>query len=324
MLSGIFINTRKANCSIYSSGRMFFDSIKDSRNYTIDYVEINDIKIDNLHQGSIESDTVSVKSSYDFYIFNYHHLTMRDIEKVNSRRFLNLTGKKLCIILEMNKDDPFPYMHPVGFTDFIVLDPTMNRPESTIHAFPRPLSNFREIKKIEIVPEIPIIGSYGYAHTGKCFDLVVKAAADEFKKAHVRINIPSSTYADNWFGSDYKQQIENQCRSHIRDGITIDFTNHFFTDDELIDWCAENTLNCFFYNRNSPGLAAASDQAILSGAPLAIGENTTFRHIHEYIKPYPQVSLRDSILNSQIGIKEMMHAWSNEKCVSRLEEILSK
>lgn len=323
MQKGIFINTRKAKCSIYSSGKMLYDTIQKSKSYTIDYVEINDIIIDRLHQGIIESTTTKVSPVYDFYIVNYHHTTMRDVEGVNSRRFINLPGKKLCVILEMFKDDPFPYMNPVGFTDMLVLDPTMNRQESNIHAFPRPLPKPRKMKIIESIPEVPIIGTYGYAHPGKCFDAVVKAAAQEFENACVRINIPPSTYADPIFGEAFKKQIYNDCKKHERKGIQVEFTEHYLSDDQLVDWCAENTLNCFFYNRNSPGLAAASDQAIISGAPLAVSENTTFRHIHKYIKSYPHISLKDAILTSQNGIDQMINDWSAEKCVSRLEEILS-
>jgi hypothetical protein len=322
--SGIFINTRKANCSIYSSGKMLFDSIKESNTYTLDYVEINDIIVDSLHHGIIESlTTTGVSPVYDFYIINYHHTTMRDVESVNSRRFINLPGKKLCIILEMNRDDPFPYMFPVGFTDFLVLDPTMNRQESNIHAFPRPMPQSRQIKKIESIPELPIIGTYGYAHPGKCFDDVVRAAANEFENAHIRINIPPSTYADAMFGQGFKKQIYDDCKRHEKKGIQVEFTEHYLSDDGLVDWCSENTLNCFFYNRNSPGLAAASDQAIISGAPLAVSGNTTFRHIHKYIKPYPEISLKESILTSQAGIEQMIADWSANMCVSRLEEILS-
>lgn len=324
MQRGIFVNTRKANCSIYSSGKLLYDSIKSSKTYSLEYVEVNEIKIDKLHLGVIESEVRDLSRTYDFYIFNYHHTTMRDVEGVISRRFINLPGRKLCVILEMNRNDPFPYMNPVGFTDFIVLDPTMRRHESNIHAFPRPLPKFREIKRVQSIPNVPIIGTYGYAHPGKCFDAVVRAAAQEFENAIVRINIPHSTYADPLFGQSFKDQIEKDCRSHERQGIKVEFTNHYFSDDELIDWCAENTLNCFFYNRNSPGLAAASDQAILSGAPLAVGENTTFRHIHQYINPYPRMTLKESILTSQNGIERMMKDWSAEKCVLRLEEILSK
>lgn len=322
MSRGIFINTRKTNCSIYSSGVMIFDTLKNCKDYALEYVEINQLNISDLHNGIINSSSLNISQTYDFYIINYHHTTMRDVENVNSRRFVNLPGRKFCIILEMNYNDPFPYMNPFGFTDFLVLDPTMNRHESNIHAFPRPLSNIRHIKRIDSIPDVPVIGTYGYAHPGKCFDHVVKAAAQEFESAIIKINIPNSTYADPLFGEPFKKQIEEACKYHVREGIKLEFTNHYFSDDDLIDWCKNNTINCFFYDRNSPGLAAASDQAILSGAPLAVSSNTTFRHIHKYIKPYPQASLKELILTSQNGIEAMHHDWSSEKFIEKFKGVL--
>ena len=61
-----------------------------------------------------------------------------------------------------------------------------------------------------------------------------------------------------------------------------------------------------------PGLAAVTDQAIASGRPLAVSDNRTFRHIHEYIVPYPARSLRESIAVSQAEVQQMQQNWSHE------------
>lgn len=324
MKTGIFINTKSANCSIYSSGKMLYDTLKNSVDYTLQYVEINDLNIDRLYQGYIESSVHNIPKSYDFYVFNYHHITMKDYERVDSNNFHNLPGKKFCIILEMNKNDPFAAINPPGFTGFIVLDPTMHRPEKNVYAFPRPLVNSRKINKITKIPKVPIIGTFGYGHPGKGFDKVVEAVYKEFDTAHIRINISPSTYADQWFGDSFKNQVEQECRKYERPGLTVEFTRNYYSDEELIEWCSNNTLNCFLYDRVSPGLAAAPDQAIISGAPLAVSTNTTFRHIHKYIKPYPEISLKDSILISQKGVERMQQDWSIQFCTSRLAEIVSK
>lgn len=327
-MNGLFVNTRRANCSIYSSGLMIYDALI-SEDYLLDYVEINELNLEKLHQGVIESSVHDVLSKYDFYVFNYHHETMRNIENVVSRRFVNLKSKTIGIVLEMTRNNPYALMRPWGFTDLIVMDPTMNyvsdggEPSSRIHAFPRPLSNFKSINKIEKIPEVPVIGSFGFATVDKGFDLIVKAVASEFEKAHVRINLSPSTYADPAMGEQFKQKIQTSCEQYLTKNITLEFTRNYFSDNELINWCAENTLNCFFYTRTIPGLAAATDQVIMAGAPLAVSENTTFRHIHEYIKPYPQASLKELILTSQSGIEKIREAWCPEKCVIKFKEILS-
>jgi len=61
---GLFLNTIKENCSIYESGLMVFNILQpQSKDYTIDYLEINETKS-------------LISLNYDFYIFNFHHLKM--------------------------------------------------------------------------------------------------------------------------------------------------------------------------------------------------------------------------------------------------------
>jgi len=318
MKKGLFVNTRKANCSIYSSGLMIYNALKDSVDYELTYKEISHIDVNSLHSGNYKP--------YDFYIFNYHHNTMRLHEGVDSRYFVNLPGKKICIILEMTADDPFIFMRPEGFDEFLVLDPTFESKQNNIHAFSRPLSNFRSIKHYDSIPEVPVIGSFGYATFDKGFHLIAAAVSHEFDKAILRINLPPSTFADvavnRHFGADYKTMIEDQCRANLKVGIELQFTRDYFSDDQLIDWCAENTLNCFFYTRDLPGLAATTDQVVMSGAPLLVSSNTTFRHIHKYVQPYPAQSLKDAILNGAQNIEQMQKDWSPEACKEVLKSII--
>ena len=66
--------------------------------------------------------------------------------------------------------------------------------------------------------------------------------------------------------------------------------NHL-SKEELILFCKKNTINCFFYYRQhifKSGLAAVTDQAIVSGKPLLVTYDNTFRHIHKYIDYYPK------------------------------------
>jgi len=75
------------------------------------------------------------------------------------------------------------------------------------------------------------------------------------------------------------------------------------------------------YDRQMAGLAATPDQTISSGAPIAVFDNYTFRHLLEYIQPFPEWTFKDSILKSQDGIAKMRDAWSKESCVNRFKEI---
>lgn len=316
-MNGLFINTVKANCSIHSSGLMLHQYLQ-STEWNLDYVEFDKLSIPDLHAGKIVSD--NLLTTYDFYVFNYHPWTMRYMAGIDDTQLPNLPGRKYSIILEMNKNDAFPAhigMNRSGFDDCLIIDPSFKSDDPRLHAFPRPIINCLPMKKKEFIPAIPIIGSFGYATIDKNFELIVQQAAKEFERAIVRINLPVAQYVPN----DEFDKIKSDCERYLRPGIELRLTRDYMSDSDLIQWCGENDLNCFMYNRNLTGLAATPDQAIASGAPMAVSDNTTFRHLHDYIRPFPEWSFKDSMLQSQDGIARMREAWSREACVKKFKEI---
>jgi len=306
---GLFLNTVKANCSIYESGKMAYECLLLSGKYELEYLEIS--------QTACE-----IPSNYEFYIFNYHHQTM---SWLNTQKVGLLPGLKATLVLETLTNNPFVLCPAKDFDAYLAIDPTMNVTDKRVYAFPRPL----EIPSF-VTPyresSIPVIGSFGFATIGKGFELVVDAVNKEFDEAIVRINIPPSTYGDDHYWKihkrNYGEYLSELCKKVAKSGVEVIITNEFLTKDQLIEWCSQNTLNCFLYNRNMPGLSATTDQAISSGRPLAISANETFRHIQRYIKPYPFQSLKDAIASSVPQVKQMQKDWHPQKFATKFEEVL--
>jgi len=308
MPRGIFINPTEAKCSIYESGRMMYKALLLSDKYELDYIEVDKNKR-------------SIPDTYDFYIFNYHHTTMGWLDTKCVRL---LPGIKITFVLEVVPNNPFVLCPSEDFDAYCVLDPTMNievclsMKKRTVYAFPRPLE--LPIKSTQYQePTVPVIGSFGFATHGKGFERVVDAVNKEFDEAIIRINIPVGTYTLNNIAGD----IEELCKKTAKKGIQVVFTQNFMSKEELIEWCGQNTLNCFLYDRNMPGLAATTDQAISSGRPLAVSENVTFRHIIEYIKPYPHRTLKESIEVSQSEVLRMQKNWAPANFAKRFEQVLA-
>lgn len=301
-LKGLFVNTDQANCSIYESGRMIYDCLKISANYQLNYAEVNDRRR-------------QISTGYDFYAFNYHHLTMGWLDVQSVRR---LPGLKLTFVLETLRNDPFALCPSTGFDIYCALDPTMKSSDERVYAFPRPLEIAPPLVSFQ-EPEIPVIGSFGFATEGKGFELVVAAVGREFGRAQVRINIPPGTYTSE----AYAAQLIERCYQSAKPGIDVQISRNYLSKNELIEWCSQNTLNCFLYNRDMPGLSATTDQAIASGRPLSISTNETFRHIHSRIQPYPLRSLRDSIGSSQSEVIQLQKDWQPENFVSQFERVLA-
>ena len=306
---GVFVNVPRANCSIYESGRMVYDCLVLSDRYLLDYIEIDEYSRD-------------LPNSFDFYAFNYHHVRMSWLD---TRSIRQLPGLKLTFVLETLPNNPFVLCPSDDFDVYCALDPTMQVADKRVYAFPRPLEAV-SFQPPEKEPVIPVIGTFGFATRGKGFELVVDAVSREFDRAIVRINLPISPFAHKprslFPRKDFAESLSELCRKRAKEGIEVIITRDYLTKPELIRWCAENTLNCFLYDRNMPGLSATTDQAIVSGRPLAISANQTFRHIHPYITPYPAQSLRDAIRTSPDKVKKMQDDWSPKKFAARFEQVL--
>lgn len=299
---GLFINPAKANCSIYESGKMMYESLLLSRKYDLDYMEVDERSRE-------------IPNQYDFYAFNYHYLTMGWLDTKSVR---HLPGVKITFVLETLPNNPFILCPADDFDAYCAIDPTMNVPDKRVYAFPRPLEIPSIVSQYQ-ESAIPVIGTFGFATKGKGFELVVNAVNKEFERAVIRINIPAGTYVDE---QTYAEYLAELCKKVAKNGIDVIVTHEYMSKSELIEWCGQNTLNCFLYTRNMPGLSATTDQAISSGRPLAVSDNETFRHIHPYIKPYPFQSLKESISSSQLQVLQMQKDWAPNNFATKFEEVL--
>lgn len=305
-LSGLFINCVEAQDSIFASGKMAYDALAGSDKYSLDYIEIT-------------RDRLDLGAKYDFYFFNYHFHTMAWLETRTLRQVL--PGVVITMVLEVSPNDPFVLCSPDDFDIYCVLDPTLNIERENVFAFPRPLEDFGAIAEYQ-EREIPLIGSFGLGTQGKGFEHVIDAVNLEFDRADVRINIPFAAYWDK--GESYARQLATMCKDRAKSGINVTVTHDYMTKPELIEWCSQNTINCFFYDRNLPGLAATTDQAIASGRPLLISKNNTFRHIQQYIKPFPYQTISQAIDGTGKNVAQIQHDWSSTMFRERFEGVLKQ
>ena len=290
---------------------MMYECLLLSDMYELDYQEV-------------EENNRSISDRYDFYAFNYHHLTMGWLDTTFVQK---LPGLKLTFVLEVSPNNPFVLCPAEDFDVYCALDPTMKVSDKRVYAFPRPLEIPHKLTPY-IEQRIPVIGSFGFATPGKGFELVVDAVNKEFDEAIVKINLPSGTYADEAFWHLHKQNYADYltalCKETAKKTVQVIVTRDYMSKEELIEWCSQNTLNCFLYNRNQPGLSATTDQAISSGRPLAISNNSTFRHITSYIKPYPYRSLKESIAVSQSEVLQMQKDWTPLNFSLKFQQVLAE
>lgn len=296
MKYGIFYNSPKAQCSIYESGLMIYNALKQSSKYIIEYREDKELNFDR-----------------EFAIFNYHpYVNDWSYGELNRYR-----GRTFAIVLEVgHHGNLLPNTAPI-FQKYMVIDPTITDTD-TIFGFPRPIERFvpRPYKA-----SVVTVGSFGFATQGKLWEEVVWLTNDQFDDALVRINIPFATFVPNcqWEIDKAVRTITSVPR---KDGIRIEITHDYMDKNELIEWCAQNTINVFPYYRDLAGLAAVTDQAISAQRPILTTNNSAFRHINKYIKAYPEISLKDAITENAKGVDKMYQDWSPESFYKKFESIL--
>jgi len=312
-MKGIFYNSEKALCSIWESGKMCYDALSKSSNYILDYSE--------------EQNTKEINNLYDFVIINQHFAVNNWI---NSDILKNFGKISFCIVTEVGLGINPINSVPNIFDHYIVLDPTIEE-KKNIHAFVRPLEDFL-IDNVDCVSEneIPKIGSFGFATYGKEWHKIVECVQNEFDNAEVYLNIPKATYVPDEIHNFLINEIKMNCNKIInKPGIILYLTHNNLSKKEIIEFCKKNTINCFFYNRNckenpGTGLAAVTDQAIVSEKPILISDDITFRHIHKYINFYPNIGIKEAIIKNKEGVLKMKQDWSSKNFLVKFEKILFK
>jgi len=297
---GIFYNSTKSNCSIYESGLMCYQALSRSNKYKLIYTEKQ-----------------CIDEIFDFSIVNWHHAVNNWINQVNIK---SLSKINFSIVTEVSHDQSNPMPLTIKcFDNYILLDPTY-KDNGNIYGFSRPLEVFNDVKKYE-ENKYPIIGSFGMPTPGKNFESIINQVQKEFDEALIRINIPYATYVPQQ--QFFVNQIIQNCNQLIyKDKIKIIFSKDYMSKQDLINWCASNTINIFLYQRNQTGLSATTDQAISSGRPLLVSECDTFRHIHKYIKPFPQLTIKQAIETSGSAVSKMLKDWHPDNFMKKFESIL--
>ena len=306
-MRGVFYNSKKSLCSIWESGKMCYTALCNSKLFILDY-----------------SEEQILDTSYDFAIFN-QHFTVNNWMTHND---ILLFGKPTyCIVTEVSLDGNPVSASPTFFSNYIVLDPTITETDN-IHGFGRPLEDINISNNIILSESKPKIGSFGFATGGKNWHKIVEAVQCEYDIADIHFNIPHGTHVPDYIHNQHVNEIYNECLKIItKPGIQLKITHNNFSKTELIKFCSENTINCFFYEREhmfSSGLSAVTDQAISSGRPLLVTKDKTFRHIHKYMDFYPNIDIKTAIETSTINVSKMKYDWSSKNFLLKFETILIK
>lgn len=304
----LFVSHKEHQCGVYQYGRNVADALVNSKKFSFVYAEC---------PGSDEYYSIVDKIKPSAIIYNYHPSTLPWLNKKVIRK---VKVPHIDIIHEVTQDaadaadDSFFYYH-------IAPDPTLLKKNPLIFKTGRLVLEYDNRYQL---PNIPTIGSFGFGMAGKGFQKLISKVQDEFDTAIIRLHIPFAAFGD----SDGRAalSIAEQCKELIvKPGIKLQLSHEFLTQERLLNFLAQNSINAFFYDEHKGrGISSVIDFALAVQRPIAITKSSMFRHI---ISTYPSICVEDSslveILENGIGpISKYCLDWDEANLIWDYERII--
>lgn len=306
-------HNRTDHCGVYQHGKRMVDILQGSEKY-----RFVGVRCDGLIDFS-NAWHLTVKATWSqpvVTIYNYYPGTLDWCHNCINGEW---PGVHIGMAHEITHADAHTPRAP--FKRWIVTDPSF--PDSDIYfKTVRPLPSYSGSVK---PPEDRLtIGSFGYAFPNKGFEKVLWAAAGEFfADCTVRMHV-TVPHFDGGIGAAYLEYLKQYLGGMSSlGGPRIELTTDHLGDQGLLDFLAGNHLNCLFYDENpGRGISSAVDWCVASGRPLAITQSEQFRHLKEYLIPWPHCGLRESLGHTRANVRELKSAWSHERFIADYEGIV--
>jgi len=145
--------------------------------------------------------------------------------------------------------------------------------------------------------DIPTFGSFGFGFLNKVYVELIKMIEAEFDEAIIRLHIPFARYGDN--NGEQALAQARMCRETVsKPGIQLEITHDYMRTNDLLQWLADNWMNCFMYTENrGRGLSSTTDYALSVDRPIAINNSYQFRHL---------TNTTPSIMMEDLSLREIM------------------
>ncbi|MEG4443640.1 class I SAM-dependent methyltransferase [Microcoleus sp. AT9_B5] len=306
----LIVSHKEKQCGVHEYGLNIAEALKKSTQYSFIYAECSSYEefLDNVNK---------VKPSA--IIYNYYSSTL---PWVNKKILQSINVPHIGIIHEVTQRVADAANNTL-FEYHIGPDPTLQLKNPIVFKTGRIVQPYTNNYRL---PEIPTIGSFGFGMQGKGFEKVIATVQQEYDEALIRLHIPFATFGD----ADGSQAIAiaQRCQqSIVKPGIKLSLSHDFLSQEKLLDFLAQNTVNAFFYEKHEHrGISSTIDHALAVKRPIAITKSNMFRHI---ISAKPSICIEDSSLKQIVdnGIAPLVpfyNEWSEASFVSDYERMLAQ
>jgi len=305
----------KAACGIGLIGKLLVESLVNSTKY-----EFIAVYTDN--NSVLESKIL--EHNPKFIIYNYHSITTVWLHDTSIRnKYPDIHHIMIHHDMHQQRINEFEPSNYFGFKYVIVGDTTL-RAKKNVFLVNRLIPKYE--RGAYSVNEIPVIGYQGFGQQHKGIYKIAYAVQKEFDEAIIRLHIPFSFYVDP-SGIEARKRV-SEVRSIITNPkIQIQASHELKSTQELLEFLAGNTINCYFYDYlDGAGLASSPDYALAVNRPLAV---TKSHQLRNFLGLNPSICIEDNTLKDIISFgleptRVLRERGSEENVITEYENILTE
>lgn len=306
----LIISHKEERCGVHQYGQNIAEALKKSEKYSFSYAECS--IADEFF--SIVNNIMPVAIIYNYFPSTLPWLNKKIIRKIKVPH-IDIIHEVTQQVADSAYDSFFQY--------HIAPDPTLLLKNPIVFKTGRLIPKYKNTYEL---PEIPTIGSFGFGTAGKGFERLISTVQKEFDEAIIRLHIPFAAFGDSDGREAYA--IAHRCKDLIvKPGIKLLLSHNFLSQEQLLDFLAQNSINAFFYEENiGRGISSVIDYALAVQRPIAITKSNMFRHI---LSTYPSICIEDSDLkqimhNGFEPILQYYKEWNEPNLIWDYERIIEK
>lgn len=222
-----------------------------------------------------------------------------------------------------NLADSFDPKNWFGFKYMVTDDPTLKTYNSKSFFITRRLMIPYVPTKKYVESEYPIIGFQGQMVLHKGLHRVIEQVQKEFKKAKIRLHSPHYHYGAG--EKAWRDTLQYTLSHLINPDIKVEINTDIFTDQQIVDFLAENTVNCYFFDYlDQCGLASSLDYALASKRPFCITKSFQFRN---YWDTNPSILIENTTIkkvieNGTLPLQKYYEDYSESNVIKDYENII--
>ena len=178
--------------------------------------------------------------------------------------------------------------------------------------------------------EVPWIGFQGFGLRHKGIHRIAERVVMEYDEAIIRLHMPSSLFIDPYGYETIARIREVRSIISTKPGIKLEVSLEFMKEEEIVNWLAENDVNCYFTDYiPGAGIASSPDYALAARRPIAITRSNMNKHMWD-LTPSIEIeksSLKEIIGNGVYPLRFLYEKYSRDEVVRNYEthvEYMSK